>query len=110
KHERCQGIYCQDVGMPFGSRAAARRPVDAGIVDNRVHAANRIYLLCNAVDPGRAAKVTDCDPGSLGCEIGKRRGALGRSCMKGDLMASIEKRPRRRATEPVGASGYKNAS
>jgi hypothetical protein len=79
-------------------------------VDNCVHAADRIYLLCDAVDLGRAAQVTDCDPGSLGCEVGKRRGALGRSCMKDDLMAIGEKRLRRRATEPIRASGYKNAS
>jgi hypothetical protein len=94
--------------MPLGSRAAARRRVDAGIVDNRVHAADRIYLLCYAVDLGCAAQVTD-DPGGLGCEVGKRRGALGRSCMKDDLMAVIEKRPRRRATEPIGAAGDTNA-
>jgi hypothetical protein len=78
-------------------------------VDNRVHAADRIYLLCNAVDLDRAAQVTDCDPRSLGCEVGKRRGALGRSSMEDDLMALIEKRPRRRATEPIGAAGDKNA-
>jgi hypothetical protein len=78
-------------------------------VDNRVHAADRIYLLCYAVDLGCAAQVTDYDPGGLGCEVGKRRGALGRSCMKDDLMAVIEKRPRRRATEPIGAAGDKNA-
>jgi hypothetical protein len=29
--------------------------------------------------------------------------------MKDDLMAVIEKRPRRRATEPIGAAGDKNA-
>ena len=51
-----QRIHCQDVGMPFGSRAAARRRVDAGIVDNRVHAADRIYLLCYAVGLGCAAQ------------------------------------------------------
>ncbi len=88
--------------MPLGSRAAAWRRVDAGVVDNRVHAADRIYLLCNAVDLGRASQVTDYDPSGLGCEVGKRRGALGRSCMKDDLMVFIEKRPRRRATEPIG--------
>ena len=56
-------------------------------MDNRVYAANRIYLLCNAVDPGRAAQVTDCDAGGLRCEVSKRRGALGRSRMKCDLIA-----------------------
>jgi hypothetical protein len=61
------------------------------------------------VDLGCAAQVTDYDPGGLGCEVGKRRGALGRSCMKDDRMAVIEKRPRRRATEPIGAAGDKNA-
>ena len=85
--------------MPFGSSAAARRPVDPGIVDNRVHAADRVHLLCDAADLSRAAQVTDYDPGGLGCEVGKRRGALGRSCMDNDVMAVIEKRPRRRATE-----------
>src|SRR4029077_10952362 len=89
--------------------AAAPRHVDAGIVDNRVHAADRIYLLCYAADLGCAAQVTDYDPGGLGCEVGKRRGALARSCIKHDLMAVIEKRPRRRTTEPIGAAGDKNA-
>jgi hypothetical protein len=58
-------------------------------VDNRVHAADRIDLLCDAVGLGRATQVTDNDPGGLGCEIGKRRGALGRSCVEDDLMALI---------------------
>jgi hypothetical protein len=64
----------------------------AGIlaVNNRVHAADRIDLLCNALDLGCAAQVTDYDPGGLGCEFGKRQGALGRSCVKEDLMAIIE--------------------
>jgi hypothetical protein len=88
--------------MPLGSRAAAWRRVDAGIVDNRVHAADRIYLLCYAVDLGCAAQVTDYDSGGLGCEVDKRRRALGRSRMEDDLMAVIEKRLRRRATKPIG--------
>jgi hypothetical protein len=78
-------------------------------MDNRVHAADLINLLCDAVDLFRAAQVTDYDPGGLGCEAGKRRGALGRSCVEDDLMAVIEKRPRRRATEPIGAAGDKDA-
>jgi len=57
-------------------------------VDNRGHAADRIYLLCYEVDLGGAAQVTDYDPGGLGCEVGKRRGALGRSCMKEDSWPS----------------------
>jgi hypothetical protein len=77
-------------------------------VDNRVHAADRIYLLCYAVGLGCAAQVTDCDPGGLGCEVGKRRGALGRSCMKHDLMAVIEKRPRRRVRGRVRAPDWYN--
>jgi hypothetical protein len=78
-------------------------------VDNRVHAADRIYLLCYAVDLGCAAQVTDYDPGGLGCEVGKRRGALGRSRMEDDLVAVIEKRLRRRAAKPIGAAGDTNA-
>jgi hypothetical protein len=54
---------------------------------NVVHAADRIYLLCYAADLGCAAQVTDCDAGGLRCEVSKRRGALGRSRMKCDLIA-----------------------
>jgi hypothetical protein len=41
------------------------------------------------VDLGCTAQVTDYNSGGLGCEVGKRRGALGRSCMEDDLMALI---------------------
>jgi len=95
--------------MTFGSTAAARRPVDAGIV---VTAFMRpIAFTCSAMRWTSAALRSSpiTIPGGLGCEVSKHRGALGRSCMKDDLMAVIEKRPRRLATEPISAAGDKNA-
>ena len=59
QHERCQGIHCQGAGMPLGSRAAARRPVDVGIVDNRVHAAESGYLRGERLSP--RPKITPFD-------------------------------------------------
>jgi len=58
-------------------------------VDNGVHATDRVNLFRDAKGLGSAAKIADYDPGGLGCEVGQRRGAFGRSCMQDDLMAVI---------------------
>jgi hypothetical protein len=86
-------------------RAAAPFRVHARIVDDRIHAADCVDLVCKAPGLGRAAKVAEDDPCRTGRELAYGRRAIPRSGMQRHFMAVIEKRLRRSAAEPVRTAG-----
>ena len=95
--------------MAFRGRAAAPLVINAGVMDDRVHAPDRIDLFRHPVDFGRAAEIPRYDASGFGREVRDRRHAVRRPRVHNYLMASVKERPRRRAPQPVGAPRDKDA-
>jgi hypothetical protein len=103
------GVYGQNGRVPFRSRAATRHAVNTGIVDDRVHSANGVDLLCDPAGFGCAREIAYDDIRTLGYEVAYRPHAVGRPRVKDDLMVLPHERFSRRLPEPFGATRYEDA-
>src|SRR6476620_11126918 len=80
------------------------------VVDNRIHASNRIDVVRYASSLNGAAQVANDHPVGPCRQIIDGRRALTRARMQYDPMAIGDKRPRGRPAEPVRAAGDEDAS
>jgi hypothetical protein len=55
QHVGSKAIYRESGGMALGCRSAALLRIDAGVVDDCVHASNGINLVCDTPDFGGTA-------------------------------------------------------
>jgi hypothetical protein len=90
--------------MALGRRAAASHRVDARVVDDCIHAPDRVDLIRDAPGFGGAAEIADHNPDGPRRVPGERRCAVRRSGVQHHLMAILKKRLRRRTAEPVRAA------
>src|SRR6516165_8984015 len=105
-----QGVDRQDSCMSLGCRIAALKAVDTGIVDDGVHAADAIDLICNAPSLDGATEIANDDACRPRRQVGDRLGSCQGACVKNDLMAVFNQCSCRCAAEPVRAAGNKDAT
>src|SRR4051812_22376018 len=110
QHVRSERVNGEDGRVSLGRRGSARRGICAGVVDDCVHAADRIHLVCDTSRLEAAGKVADDDTGRAGSKIVDRRGALAGSRVQSDLMALVYERLRCGMAETVRAARDENAS
>lgn len=71
-----KGIHCEDPGMTLRRRPTAWLPVNARVMNHRIHKAERVDLFRDAPSFGTASEIADHDPSSAWSELGQRRRAL----------------------------------
>ena len=96
--------------MTLGRRSPRGLEVDAGIVDDGVHAAEGVDLVGEGARLGRAAEVADGHtPGARG-EIGEDGRTLPAARVQHDLVALVQESAGGGEAEPVGGAGDEDAS
>jgi hypothetical protein len=59
QHVGREGIHRECTGMALGRRVTATLAIDAGVVDDRIHAPDRVDLFGDAAGFGSAAEIAD---------------------------------------------------
>src|SRR5690348_8298068 len=91
--------------MAFWSGGAVALRIDTGVVNDRIHAPDRVHLIRNALRLGAAAEIADRN--SLGArgEISDRCGTIDRARVQHHAMALIKQGLCRCPAKPVRAAG-----
>jgi hypothetical protein len=76
--------------MALGRRPAVSLGVDACVVDDGVHAPDRIDLVCDALGFGCAAEISDCNPCGTRREPSDGCSAVRRAGVQHHLMALMK--------------------
>lgn len=96
--------------MALFRRGTPVREVYAGVVNDGVHAAERVHLLRDVARLVGITQVADDNAGRARCDVLYRRSPGTRACMQHDGMSIIEQRFCCRASETVGAASDEDAS
>jgi hypothetical protein len=91
--------------VTVGGRGAGRLEVDAGIVDNSIHPADRVHLTGELSGLGCAAEVADDDSRGVRGQIAERRRPLASAGVQDHVMAVLQEDTGGGAAEPVGGAG-----
>ncbi len=110
QNERRQGVDGQDCRVPLGRLTPVSHQIDAGIVDDRVHAPDLVHLIGNRTSFTRAAEIADNEPRRSRDQISERRGALRRTRMQNHLMTFAHQRAGCRQAETIRGAGNKYAT
>ncbi len=84
-------------------------PIDAGVVNDRIHAPERVDLICDILGLGGTSEITEPLSRQNAPRVGDGRSAARRPSVQHHPMAVIEKGLRRRAAEPVRAANNEDA-
>ena len=88
EHVRRKGVDRKGAGRALGRRAAASLRVDARVVDDCIHAPDRVDLIRDAPGFGGAAEIADHNPDGPRRKLCDRRGAVRGSGVQHHLMAA----------------------
>jgi hypothetical protein len=78
-------------------------------VDDGIHSAQGIYLVCHGPGFRRGAQIADDNACCICAKVGEGRCAYGCPCMKEDFVALVYEGARSGAAEPVGGTGDENS-
>ena len=110
QHVGSEDVHGQGPRVTLGRRVPRGLEIDAGVVDDGVHAAEGVDLVGDGARLGRAAEIPDGHTHRARREIGEDGRALAAARVQHDLVALVEESAGGGEAEPVGGAGDEDTS